>query len=245
MILAATACLSRIIFFRIFAYTRFRYFEFIFAALSMLVYLMGNLLLQYGWEGWTFPLPVIAFSTYFSWGILKDQSQLLANVRGGYKVKVGQPASDFSLPDQDGNTVQLSAFKDKRHVLIIFVRGDWCPGCHMMLRTYEKNNEKFKEKNIMVMAIGPDPVGVNKNMVEKLGLEFRVLADEAQRTAMTYGVQIREYENVMAEKYKEGIPLPASFLIDKHGIVRYVSRPDKVGEFLNPSLIFPIVEKLN
>jgi PAS domain S-box-containing protein len=28
------------------------------------------------------------------------------------------------------------------------------------------------------------------------------------------------------------------------GVVRYVSRPDKVGEFLNPSLIFPIIDQL-
>ena len=244
MMVAAKACLCRIVFFRIFAYTRFRYFEILLTGLSFLLYLIGNLLVDYGWQGWAFPAPIIAFSFYFSWGILQDQSQLLASVRGGYKVKTGQPAADFSLPDQDGNTVQLSQFKNKRHVLLIFVRGDWCPGCHMMLRTYEKNNTRFQEKNILVMAIGPDPVGVNKAMVEKLGLDFKVLADEGQRTAMTYGVQIREYENAMAEKYKEGIPLPASFLIDSEGIVRYVSRPDKVGEFLNPSLIFPIVEQL-
>jgi peroxiredoxin len=82
-------------------------------------------------------------------------------------------------------------------------------------------------------------------MVERLNLDFKVLSDAGQKTAMQYGVQIGEYDNAFAEKYDEGIPLPASFLVDKNGIVRYVSRPDKVGEFLNPSLIFPIIEKLN
>ena len=95
------------------------------------------------------------------------------------------------------------------------------------------------------MAIGPDPVGVNKEMVKKLNLEFKILSDVGQRTAMTYGVQLSEYDNDFAEKYEEGIPLPASFLVDKEGIVRYVSRPDRVGEFLNPALIFPIIETLN
>src|SRR3954467_3631005 len=97
----------------------------------------------------------------------------------------------------------------------------------------------------MVMAIGPDPVGVNREMVKKLDLEFRVLSDEGQRTAMTYGVQLSEYDNDFAEKYEAGIPLPASFLVDKGGIVQYVSRPDRVGEFLNPALIFPIIDSLN
>ena len=94
------------------------------------------------------------------------------------------------------------------------------------------------------MAIGPDPVGVNREMVLKLGLEFKVLADEKQRTAMKYGVQLDEYDNDFADTYEEGIPLPASFLVDINGIVRYVSRPDRVGEFLNPGKIFPILEQL-
>jgi len=168
----------------------------------------------------------------------------LIHTKSGYRVQTGKPANDFELPDQNGELTRLSDYKNKRHVLLIFVRGDWCPGCHMMLRTYEKNNEKFKAKNILVMAIGPDPVGVNRDMVEKLGLDFKVLSDERQQTAMVYGVQLKEYDNDFAEKYEEGIPLPASFLIDQSGIVRYVSRPDKVGEFLNPALIFPIVDQL-
>jgi peroxiredoxin Q/BCP len=185
------------------------------------------------------------FTGVFAWGTVKDKNQLLKASRGGYRIQIGKEANEFELPDQDGNLIRLSDFKGKRHLLLIFVRGDWCPGCHMMLRTYEKNNEKFKTKNILVMAIGPDPVGVNRGMVEKLGLDFKVLSDEGQKVAMTYGVQLSEYDNNFAEKYEEGIPLPASFLIDKAGLVQYVSRPDKVGEFLNPALIFPIVDKLN
>ncbi len=52
------------------------------------------------------------------------------------------------------------------------------------------------------------------------------------------------YSNPLLEQmgvdYAEGIPLPASFLVDVDGIIRYVSRPDRVGEFLDPSLIFGV-----
>lgn len=242
--LAALGSILRIVMFRVFSYTGHSWYEPLMFALSLAVYLAGIVSGHNDWKDALTASPVIIFQAILAWGILKDKKQLLAYTRGGYRVQVGKPASDFELPDQDNHPVRLSDFKGKRHLLLIFVRGDWCPGCHMMLRTYEKNREKFHQKNILVMAIGPDPVGVNRQMVEKLGLEFKVLSDEGQRTAMTYGVQLKEYSNDFAEKYEEGIPLPASFLVDKNGIVRYVSRPDKVGEFLNPSLIFPIVEKL-
>jgi PAS domain S-box-containing protein len=244
LMLAGCGSVLRIAFFRIFSYSGHSWFEPLLFILSLICYVAGNILFSYGWSGWVFPPFIILFAGILAWGILKDKKQLKIH-SGGYKVQVGKQASEFELPDQNGEIVKLSDFKNKRHLLVIFVRGDWCPGCHMMLRTYEKNNTKFKEKNILVMAIGPDPVGVNRGMVERLGLDFKVLADERQRTAMTYGVQLKEYDNDFAEKYEEGIPLPASFLIDKEGIVRYVSRPDKVGEFLNPSLIFPIIDGLD
>jgi peroxiredoxin Q/BCP len=239
----AAGSIGRMMFFYKFSYTGYSWFEPLLFIVSLAGYLVANIL-GYDWRGWVLPLPVLVFSGILGWGIIKDKKQLLAKALGGYKIQTGRPAGDFELPDQDGHLVRLSDFKGKRHMLLVFVRGDWCPGCHMMLRTYEKNNHVFQKKNVFVMAIGPDPVGVNREMVEKLGLDFKVLSDENQRTAMNYGVQMSEYDNSFAQKYEVGIPLPASFLVDKQGIVRYVSRPDKVGEFLNPSLIFPIIEQL-
>jgi peroxiredoxin len=244
MFLASLGSLGRMIFFRFFSYTRYTWFEPALLFSALVSFVAGNLFGNHSWTSWIFPLPVLILQSILAFGILKDKTQLLDFTRGGYKIAVGSPAPDFELPDQNGQLITLSSFKGKRHILLVFVRGDWCPGCHMMLRTYQREAARFRGKNIFAMAIGPDPVGVNREMVEKLGLDFHVLSDEKQRTAMTYGVQLDTYENDFAEKYEEGIPLPASFLIDNNGVVRYVSRPDKVGEFLDPRTIFPIIDKL-
>lgn len=245
MLLCAFGSIGRIIFFARFTLTGVKWFEPVLLIASLATYVAGNLLFDYGWKGWTFPGILILFQCILVWGIHKDMKQLGSHAKGGYKVQIGGEAPEFSLPDQNGSLVGLSDFKGQRHLLLIFVRGDWCPACHMMLRTYMKHNQKFQEKNVFCMAIGPDPVGVNREMVLKLGLEFKVLADEKQRTAMKYGVQLDEYDNDFAEQYEEGIPLPASFLVDINGVVRYVSRPDKVGEFLDPSKIFPVLQDLH
>jgi peroxiredoxin len=245
LLLCAAGSLGRMIFFRTFGYTRFAWFEPVLFILTMMSYLAANALGIQNWAGWVFPLPVLFLQAVLAFGILKDKSQLLSFTKGGYKISIGTEAPDFTLPDQGGQSFSLSSLRGSRHILLIFVRGDWCPGCHMMLRTYQRESARFREKNVYAMAIGPDPIGVNREMVEKLGLEFKVLSDEKQRTAMTYGVQLDTYDNDFAEKYEEGIPLPASFLVDKNGIVRYISRPDRVGEFLDPRTIFPIIDKLN
>ena len=55
------------------------------------------------------------------------------------------------------------------------------------------------------------------------------------------------YSNPIIEAgidYRQGIPLPASFLLDIDGVVRYVSRPERVGEFLRPELVLDVLEQM-
>jgi peroxiredoxin len=39
------------------------------------------------------------------------------------RVELNAPAPDFELEDMNGDSVQLSSFKDKKHVVLIFNRG--------------------------------------------------------------------------------------------------------------------------
>jgi cytochrome oxidase Cu insertion factor (SCO1/SenC/PrrC family) len=41
------------------------------------------------------------------------------------RVKVGQPAPDFSLGDANGKPIALSEFRDKKTVVLVFYRGYW------------------------------------------------------------------------------------------------------------------------
>ena len=41
------------------------------------------------------------------------------------RIKVGQPAPDFSLEDIDGKVITLSDFRGKKTVVLVFYRGFW------------------------------------------------------------------------------------------------------------------------
>jgi cytochrome oxidase Cu insertion factor (SCO1/SenC/PrrC family) len=41
------------------------------------------------------------------------------------RIKVGQPAPDFSLENIDGKPVSLSDFRGKKSVVLVFYRGQW------------------------------------------------------------------------------------------------------------------------
>jgi cytochrome oxidase Cu insertion factor (SCO1/SenC/PrrC family) len=41
------------------------------------------------------------------------------------RVRVGQPAPDFTLEDVEGKAVTLSSFQSKKSVVLVFYRGYW------------------------------------------------------------------------------------------------------------------------
>jgi len=53
----------------------------------------------------------------------KDPTTLPATDIG--RVKVDQPAPDFTLEDSDGKAISLSDFRAKKSVVLVFYRGYW------------------------------------------------------------------------------------------------------------------------
>jgi peroxiredoxin len=195
------------------------------------------------WRGWVLPVLPILFKTYIGLNIFLDKNKNYKEHEEDDNTVLGKKAPPFSLQDIAGRNVSLSDFENKNHILLIFVRGDWCPTCHIMIRAYETNIDKFKEKNIVPIGISPDTNEVNKAMMERLGWKNMLLTDDKQEVASRYGLLFKG--NSIETSYEQGVVLPASFLIDKNGVLRYMSRSDRAGEFLSPSLIFPVIDNLS
>lgn len=233
---------ARLLLFKSIAHNELPWLEFLWYGLALILYIVACKFDSLGWINCLFAIPAFIWATYMAIGYSIDVKEFKIVLKHRFGVQPGNSAPVFTLIDQDGNEVCLSDYKNKQHVLLIFVRGDWCPTCHIMLRTYEKYKAKFAEKNIAVLAIGPDPTGVNKAMVERLGLDYKVLSDSKNEAAKAFGMIFQS--NKPMAKYDEGVPLPAAFLIDIFGKVVYTTNPKKPGEILKPDTIFPVVEKL-
>lgn len=244
MLLAGTAIIARQAFMQRFTYVNLLWLDSGLAVIALGLYAWTISGISFTWDLWLAPLLPITTALGLTFGYVQDGFRIRRSTRFGYRVKVGSEAPDFALPDQEGSVIRLSEYRGQHPVLLIFVRGDWCPGCHMMLRTYERSRERFLEKGVHVLAVGPDDIEVNRDMVGRIGVGFRMLSDDEQTVSGQYGVVYSNPILEMGVDYAQGIPLPASFLIDAAGVVRYVSRPDRVGEFLDPELIFGVLDGL-
>lgn len=244
LLLASFATIARQKYMQRFTYINLLWLDSGMAVLATALYLSMVISTPFSWALWLTPLFPLVGALGLTFSYVQDAMFIRKSVMGGYQVQEGQPAPDLALPDADGVVVRLSDYHGKHPVLLIFVRGDWCPGCHMMLRTYERNRHVFLQKGVHVLGIGPDDISVNKEMVERIGVGFRMLSDDKQEVSRRYGVVYNNPALEIAVDYAKGIPLPASFLVDIDGTVRYVSRPERVGEFLNPELIFNVLGEM-
>jgi len=194
-----------------------------------------------------FPIAFFIANGFMVFDVLLDGLKIKKRVKRGYGMAAGETAPIFCLQNENAEQVCLADFKDKHNVLLIFVRGEWCPMCHIMLRTYMKESAKFKEKNVFLLVIGPDPTGVNRRMAEELKLDFHILSDTKLAVTNSYRLKIKAEHLLHASNYsfEKEIPLPASFLIDKQGIIRYCSNPEKIGEVVKLTDIFPILQSID
>jgi peroxiredoxin len=117
----------------------------------------------------------------------------------------GYLAPDFALPSLDGQTVRLSDLRGKAVLLNFWAT--WCSPCRQEMPTIEKVYQDSKSRGLAILAVSLDAgsKSVVKSFMQELKLEFPVLLDPEMEVLRIYRM----------------VGIPASFLIDKQGIIRH------------------------
>lgn len=91
-------------------------------------------------------------------------------------IEVGEPAPDFTLPDQDGREVTLSDLRGQQ-VLLYFYPADDTPGCTTQACAIRDQWAAFGERGVTVIGISPDTVESHQAFRAKYDLPHTLLAD--------------------------------------------------------------------
>jgi peroxiredoxin Q/BCP len=98
---------------------------------------------------------------------------------------VGTQAPDFTLKDQDGNSVTLSALKGK-NVVLVFYPMDETPTCTAQLCEFRDRWGDVQAKNTVVFGLNPASAGKHQKFRNAKSFPFPLLVDEKQRVAKLY-----------------------------------------------------------
>lgn len=132
-------------------------------------------------------------------------------------LKAGDTAPQFSLHNQDNQTVSLSDFAGKK-VLVYFYPKAMTPGCTIQAQGLRDSHETLAALNVEVLGVSPDAVKRLPKFIEKENLNFTLLSDEDHVLADAFGVW--GLKKFMGKEY-DGIHR-ITFLINENGEIEHV-----------------------
>ncbi|HUD56553.1 MAG TPA: peroxiredoxin-like family protein [Terracidiphilus sp.] len=141
---------------------------------------------------------------------------------------VGAIAPEFALKDSNGKLVRSADLLASGPLVVKFFRGRWCPYCMTELEAWRDLYGQLREREILMVAIGPQIQRQSDFMAGQHGLPFPVLSDSNNLVAEQFGLvyTVPEYYRnyylsilvnipfVNGEKSWR-LPLPATYVIAK------------------------------
>jgi thioredoxin-dependent peroxiredoxin len=130
-------------------------------------------------------------------------------------IEEGKKAPEFTLSDQDGKPVSLSAFKGK-DVIVYFYPKDDTPGCTKEACGFRDFWKDLQRDGVVVLGISPDDGESHRDFIGKYKLPFTLLSDPDKKMMKAWGAY---GEKMMYGKKTVGI-IRSSVWIGKDGVVK-------------------------
>ena len=153
--------------------------------------------------------------------------------------KVGNVAPQFSLQDQDGETVSLKQFKGTHTVVLYFYPKAMTPGCTVQACGLRDAAPQLNKRDVVALGVSPDPVSRLAKFRDRDGLNFTLLSDEDHAIADKYGAW--GPKKFMGREF-DGI-LRTTFIIGKDGRLKAVM--DKVKTKSHHDDVLAIIDALD
>jgi peroxiredoxin Q/BCP len=132
-------------------------------------------------------------------------------------LETGQPAPDFTLPDQSGREVTLSDLRGSPVVLYFYPKDD-TPGCTKEACAFRDAFADYEGRGARIVGVSPDDPDSHIRFIRKFNLPFTLLADTENQVCRAYGVW---KEKNMYGRKSMGVER-TTFVIDGSGLVREV-----------------------
>ncbi|HEX4007710.1 MAG TPA: peroxiredoxin [Acidobacteriaceae bacterium] len=100
--------------------------------------------------------------------------------------EAGQSAPTFTLPNQEGTPISLSAYHGQWVVLYFYPR-DMTQGCTIEAHNFQRDLDKYKALNAAILGVSVDSVDSHKQFCTKDSLTFTLLSDSDKKVVEAYG----------------------------------------------------------
>jgi|SRR5277367_795331 len=159
-------------------------------------------------------------------------------------------APEFVLNDHNSKPVSSIELLIQGPLVICFFRGRWCPFCVGQLEGMNLILPRIQQAGASLVAISPQTVQQSFFMADQHKLRFPLLSDPGNSVAGKFGLSyhVPDYQQQVYRRvfinlpFANGdnsweLPIPATYVLDRNGVVRYASINADYTERPEPSEI--------
>ncbi|WP_341526095.1 thioredoxin-dependent thiol peroxidase [Nostoc sp. UHCC 0302] len=130
--------------------------------------------------------------------------------------QAGQPAPDFSIPDQNDNLVSLDNLSGQWIILYFYPKDD-TPGCTTEAKDFTDLYQDFSALGAKILGVSPDSGKSHCKFISKHNLSITLLSDPEHELIESYGAW--RLKKFMGKEYM-GV-VRSTFLISPDRIIAY------------------------
>lgn len=121
-------------------------------------------------------------------------------------IKTSGIVSDFEILLSSQRHVKVSTFLTNGPLLLIFIRGTWCPFCRVHLQKLRQWVQHLKGKNATIVVVSTEPVEAIQEWLKENPISYLFASDPEYVLSDYFGVRIAPKDFAQA----------ATFLIDSN-----------------------------
>jgi peroxiredoxin len=173
-------------------------------------------------------------------------------------LKVGDRCPEFVLANAEGFLVSSDDLLKRGPVVLSFYRGKWCPYCVTELEALRDAAPDIAASGATLVAVTAEDCGGALVAKRTRQLQFEILCDLENGLGLLFGLVFRVPPD-FRENYKGVdinfpliygndswfLPIPATYVIDRNGIIQHAYVNPDFRERLDPSDILAAVERLS
>lgn len=131
--------------------------------------------------------------------------------------QIGQAAPDFTVKDQNSNTVSLQDFTNSWLILYFYPK-DNTSGCTTEAKDFNTYQPEFSELGAKIVGVSPDSEKSHCKFIDKHDLNIQLLSDSEHQMIEAYGAW--RLKKFMGKEYM-GV-VRSTFLISPEGKIAQV-----------------------
>ena len=189
--------------------------------------------------------------------LMSELQDLIATGIAEKSISTGKPFPAFDLSNANNESRTLAGFLADGPLVISFYRGAWCPYCNLEINALQERLTDINTAGAQLVAISPQRPARSTDQISRSQLAFEVLSDTGNKLAKDCGLVFTLPESLrpIYQAWRIDIPehngdnsfelpIPASYIIDTDGIIRYAFAEMDYTRRLEPDIIIEQLQNL-